>query len=80
VSISASYEESVEQVNNPRAAKAVSRVTITESLVTTTQAYRWNTASVMGGGQVWVAAGDPLTDEEILAYEECMRNPGNNSC
>jgi hypothetical protein len=80
VSRSTSYEEAVTQVNNPRAAKAVERVVRTESIVETTQAYRWNTAAEQAGGQRWVASGDPITEEELLAIEECLRNPARELC
>jgi hypothetical protein len=80
VSTSTSYEETLTQVNNPRAAKAVERVVRTESIVQTTQLYRWNTAAVQGGGQTWVAEGDPVTEEELLAIEECLRNPARELC
>jgi hypothetical protein len=82
VSTATSYDESIEQVNNPRAAKAVNRVTRTESVVTTTQSYRWNTASVNANppGQVWVASGDPVTEAETLVAEQCLQNPAREIC
>jgi hypothetical protein len=80
VSTATTIEETVEQGNNSRAAKAVTRVKQTETTVTTTQEYRWNTAAVPAGGQKWVAFGDPVTEAEIEVLEECMRTPGIDKC
>lgn len=80
VSTSTSLKESIEQVNNPRAAKAVVRVVQTEESTTTTQAYRWDNRGVPAGGQRWVAEGDPITVEELEILAECMQTPGKDFC
>lgn len=73
VSTATNYSQSVEQVNNPRAAKAVSRVTETATTVTTTQEYRWQV-----GQSKWVSHNDPITEEEQAILDAYLQNPGNS--
>jgi hypothetical protein len=82
VSTATTLEESIEQVNNPRAAKAVVRVSYQEKTVTTTQLYMWDIRAVAAGGQKWVAEGDPVlsSPEYGEIVEECMRTPGIDKC
>jgi hypothetical protein len=76
-STATTYKESTEQVNNPRAAKAVTRTVITAETVTTTQVYRWQPGS---DGGSWVANGDPVTEKESAFIEECKTTPGKDHC
>lgn len=76
VSTATTVTEASEQVNNPRAAKAVVRTVKTSSTVTTTQMYKWAT----GQTQNWVAEGDALIGDALETYEECMVTPGLDKC
>jgi hypothetical protein len=87
VSTEETLVETIEQVNNDRAKKAVIRVTITTQSVTTTQLYRYQ----LGGNSTanfnaqnnngsWVEHGAPLTSDEDETITKCMRNPGGEHC
>lgn len=75
ISVGETVEEATTQVNNERAARAVTRTVKTTTQVTTTQLYKWDS-----GEKHYIADGDPLSEEGQALVEECMTTPGIDKC